>query len=397
MIHKPAIPLTLFFAGLIFTAANMRSPIVMLGSVSPMLSADFGMNAAAIGYLGALPMPLFAIGSLIAPYLAKRFGIEMMMICMTLLLAVGVATRSWSGIGLLFIGTLILSLAIGILNALSAPFIKKHIGSHIALATGVFSLSLSVIAGLGAWAVVPMSHALTWQLSLSLWAVFSVIAAVIWLITHQKSKIKHSATPAMAHQHFKQFNPWKAAQAWQMAVFLGLQSLMFYWAASFLTSVGIGYGLSLEQATGLMLAFQLVAPFAILLLTYLIKRDFPTQIFALLCAILNATGVAGLLWLPDYLYLWSGMMGFGGAATFTLVLMMFSLRTSSFETARDLSGMAQAVGYLIATLGPLLLGLLFEKMGDWHLPLMVLLGLMIVNIPMGFLAARSQKIDSAQS
>lgn len=74
--------------------------------------------------------------------------------------------------------------------------------------------------------------------------------------------------------------------------------------------------------------------------------------------------------------------------------MMFSLRTMSAESARDLSSMVQAVGYSIAMFGPLLIGKLYAWQGDWQLPLMVMAALMLINVPFGFWAASQSKIDA---
>ena len=223
---SPALSLALIVIGLIFAAANMRSPLVMIGSIAPMLDRDFGLSADQIGYLGALPMPLFALGSLVAAVLARRFGLERMMILMTLLLACGVAMRSWFGVAALFFGTLILSFAIGMLNALTAPFIKQYAPNNISLATGVFSLSMSLLAGIGAWSVVPLADHVGWQMAVSAWAVFGVVAALIWWRIYQAHK-GTAKTAKMAH-NAAMMNPWRKKAAWQMAVLLGLQSLLFY-------------------------------------------------------------------------------------------------------------------------------------------------------------------------
>lgn len=98
----------------------------MLGSVAPMLTDALSLSVSAIGLLGALPMPMFAFGALVAPMLAKRFGLEVMMIISGAVLAVGVLSRVWLGVSGLFVSTVVLSLAIGLLNALTAPFIKKY-------------------------------------------------------------------------------------------------------------------------------------------------------------------------------------------------------------------------------------------------------------------------------
>lgn len=178
-----------------------------------------------------------------------------------------------------------------------------------------------------------------------------------------------------------------------MGIFMGIQSLLFYTVASFLPSIGMSYGLSLLDGGQLAFAFQVVAPAAIFLLTYLIKQGFSIRIIALAASLMNVVGVGGLIWLPNHLLAWSALMGFGAAAIFTLSLMMFSLRTTRLDSARDLSGMVQAVGYAVAFFGPLVLGRLYEKTGTWELSLWVLFVLMCVNVGFGWLAGKDDKVD----
>lgn len=384
---NPLLFLLLF--GLVLSAINMRSPIVMIGSVVSTLHDTLGLTAVHIGYLGALPMPLFAIGALVAPKLASRFGLWVMMFAMTILLSVGVAGRVWFGVIGLFVGTFLLSLAIGMLNALTAPFIKKYAPNHIALATGVFSLSMSFFAGIAAWVIVPMMTVISWQLALSSWAVFGFLTLVIWYWIKQKSP-QHTQVSAMQSTTF---NPWKNKHAWYMGIFMGLQSFLFYSVASFLPSIGRSFGLSQTQATKPALMFQVVAPIAIFVLTFLMKRGVSVRLIALVSALLNAFGVGGLIWLPEHIVTWSVVMGLGGASIFTLSLMMFSIRTSDVYAARDLSGMVQAVGYTIALFGPLGLGKLFEMTQSWQMPLYLLFVAMIINVGFGYMAGRDNKVD----
>lgn len=392
------IPLALLIIALIFSAVNMRSPIVMIGSLADTLTDSLGLSMSAIGYLGALPMPMFALGALVAPMLAKRFGLENVMIVSTIVLASSVLGRVWVGVGGLFALTVVLSLAIGLLNALTAPFIKKHAPNNIALATGVFSLSMSVLAGFCAYVVVPMMGVMSWQMALSSWGVFGVLAFIMLIFINHLSKdtpTNKAKNDTSTHATLTPptFHVWRNRDAWYMGIYMGIQSLLFYTVASFLPSIGMGYGLDMAQASLLASAFQFTAPVAIFLLTFLIKRNFSIKIIALTASLANAIGAGGLLWLPDYLYLWSALMGFGGAGIFTLSLMLFSIRTTSTETARDLSGMVQAVGYGVAFFGPLVLGKLYEKTGTWELSLQVLFVLMVINIGFGWVAGRGDKVD----
>lgn len=384
VISRVCLPVLL--VGLILAAVNMRTPLVMLGSVAPMVATELGLTTTMIGLLGALPMPLFAFGALVSARLARRFGLHRMMIVMTLLLAMGVATRSWFGATVLFIGTLILSFAIGMLNALIAPFIKQHAAGHITVATGVFSLSMSAMAGVGAWAVVPLSEYWGWRVSMSFWAVFSLAAALIWWRFADKPTVADGA------EFGTRYSVWHNHQAWHLAAFLGLQSLLFYSIASFLPAIVMSYGATLQQAVRLALVCQLMALPAIIGLTYLMRRGVSVRLLAIVGTSMNALAVAGLLFMPTQMLMWSVLMGLGCAMVFTLSLMMFSLKTTTTEMARDLSSMAQAIGYSIAFFGPFLLGWLYQWQGDWQLPLAVLLLLMLVNV--GFAWTISQtKID----
>ncbi len=386
---KPSLPLGLLIVTLILSAINMRSPIVMMGSVASVLTEALGLSVATIGLLGALPMPMFAFGALVAPTLARRFGLEVVMMTSTAVLAISVLMRVWFGVGGLLVGTVMLSLAIGLLNALTAPFIKKYAPNHIALATGVFSLSMSLFAGFCAFVVVPMMAVMSWQMALSSWGLFAFMVLLLLFCIHRQ-KQPDTAHTGTTPSHF---NAWKNKEAWYMGIFMGIQSLLFYTVASFLPSIGMSYGLSLLDGGQLAFAFQVVAPAAIFLLTYLIKQGFSIRIIALAASLMNVVGVGGLIWLPNHLLAWSALMGFGAAAIFTLSLMMFSLRTTRLDSARDLSGMVQAVGYAVAFFGPLVLGRLYEKTGTWELSLWVLFVLMCVNVGFGWLAGKDDKVD----
>jgi len=59
----------------------------------------------------------------------------------------------------------------------------------------------------------------------------------------------------------------------------------------------------------------------------------------------------------------------GQGATISLALMVMVLRSRNQHQAMALSGMAQGVGYLIAAIGPTLVGALYDVAHNWSLPL----------------------------
>lgn len=373
----------------------MRSPIVALGSIAPVIQDALQISEVQIGWLGAIPMLMFALGALISPSIGKRFGLENTLIAMIALLTSGIVLRSvwdtWTGF---LIGTMMLSLAIGFANTLAAPIIKQRTPNHIPLITGLFSLTMTVVAGMVAGVIYPLTTAFGWQLALGGWAILGVFAIVFWLLLRIKLGSSHRLPNTLDASVDEDTTIWRSALAWQLAVFMGLQSLMFYTVASFLPSIWADKGLDQVAAGQMASVFQLMGPAAIISMTWLIRRGVSIQKVAVAAASFNVIGAIGIAYLPNSLaWLWSGSMGLGCAGIFTMSIMLFSLRTYTPHQASKLSGMVQTIAYLIAFLGPVMTGWLHERAGNWDTPLLLILILMMINVGVAWLASRPIMID----
>ena len=385
----------LVLCAMILLATNMRAPIVALGAIAPVVKEALNSSEIQIGWLGAVPMLGFALGALISPAIGKRFGLENTLIAMIALLTTGMILRTviptWTGF---LIGTLLLTLAIGFANTLAAPVIKQHTPQHIPLITGLFSLTMTVTAGIVSGIVLPLSEQVGWQWALGGWTVLGIFALLIWLFLRVRLGSSNHQLVISTDKDASVISIWRTAFAWQIAVFMGLQSLLFYTVASFLPSILVSKGLSAVSAGQMGSVFQFMAPISILSLTWLINRGRPIQALAVFAAVLNVIGVLGISYLSTELaWLWSAMMGIGCSAIFTLSMMLFSLRTYTTNQSSELSGMAQAVGYLIAFFGPLGTGGLHEATDSWSLPLFIILILMIANVVIAWLVSRPVMVD----
>ncbi len=389
----------LVLIAMILLATNMRAPIVALGSIAPVVQEALGISETQIGWLGAVPMLTFAIGALISPAIGKRFGLENTLIAMVALLTFGMVLRSVIPIWIGFLsGTLLLTLAIGFANTLAAPVIKQRTPKHIPLITGLFSLTMTVSAGIVAGVVLPLSESIGWQWSLGGWSLLGLFALAIWVFLRLRLGSSHHQIAAAPLASESNLSMWRTAFAWQIAVFMGLQSLLFYTVASFLPSIYISKGLSAVTAGQMGSVFQFMAPLSILSLTWLVNRGRPIQALAVLAAVLNVIGVLGLSYLSvDLAWLWAALMGIGCSAIFTLSMMLFSLRTYTTNQSSELSGMAQFVGYLLAFFGPLGTGWLHEATDSWDLPLLLILILMVINVVIAWLVSRPIMVDGQKA
>jgi len=385
----------LVLIAIMLLSANMRSPIVALGSIAPVIQDSLQISEVQIGWLGAIPMLMFALGALISPSIGKRFGLENTLITMIALLTSGIVLRSvwdiWTGF---LIGTMMLSLAIGFANTLAAPIIKQRTPNNIPLITGLFSLTMTVVAGMVAGVIYPLTTAFGWQLALGGWAILGVFAIIFWILLRVKLGSSHRLPNTLDTSVDEDTSIWRSALAWQLAVFMGLQSLMFYTVASFLPSIWADKGLDQVAAGQMASVFQLMGPAAIISMTWLIRRGVSIQKVAVAAASFNVIGAVGIAYLPNSLaWLWSGSMGLGCAGIFTMSIMLFSLRTYTPHQASKLSGMVQTIAYLIAFLGPVMTGWLHERAGNWDTPLLLILILMVINVGVAWLASRPIMID----
>lgn len=389
--------LVLVLLGMMLLASNMRAPIVALGALAPNVQAALSITNIQIGWLGTIPVIMFAIGAFVSPYLSKRLGIETLLIYTVFLLTFGMLLRvsvvSW---WIFALGTMLLSLAIGFANTLAAPAIKFFTPNHIPLVTGALGLTISIMAGIAAGTAMPMSKMVGWQWTLGSWALFSLVSLIIWIVikfvikpTHQETHIQQQTTDSLPM--------WRTPRAWYLAVFMGMQSLLFYTFASFLPSILIDKGMTDVLAGQMVSIFLFMAPVSIVVLTWLVRYRWLMTTLAIASAAGNFIGVFGVTYLSlDFAWLWLASAGFGGTMLFTLCSMLISMRTYDTEQASNLSGMAQTIGYMIAIFGPIGSGWLHQVTHSWSLPLNILCVLMFVNIGFGWLVSRPVMIDGGK-
>lgn len=85
----------------------------------------------------------------------------------------------------------------------------------------------------------------------------------------------------------------------------------------------------------------------------------------------------GLLFAPLWsVWFWGVLQGVGQGGLIAVALTVIVLRARDAHVAAQLSSMAQCVGYLLAAIGPLVVGLIYGWTGSfaWSAVLFVLLG-----------------------
>nr|WP_144933931.1 MFS transporter [Aneurinibacillus sp. XH2] len=386
VMNKP-IKLTgaLLVIGVILVAANMRASITAVGPLIGTIQADTGLSGALVGMLTTLPLIAFAILSPLAPSITNRFGAENTLFASLITLAVGTVLRSLPNTLTLFTGTLLIGLAIAVCNVLLPALVKQHFANHVGLMTGVYTMSMNLWAALASGISVPMAVGLGlgWRGALVCWAGVTVLAIIVWL---PQLRSHRPEVTAKADQN----SPlWKSALAWQVTFFMGLQSLLFYVTVTWLPEIVADRGYSATAAGWMLSLMQLCSLPTSFLMPLLAGRRPSQRSFVVLTFCFSAIGYLGLFaGGASLLPLWVAFIGLGGGAYISLALVFIALRTKNPRQTSRLSGMAQCIGYLLAAVGPMLMGWIHDYTLNWTVPLLLLLATVLLLLIFGLGAGR---------
>jgi CP family cyanate transporter-like MFS transporter len=381
----------LLIAGIIGIAINLRPALASLGPLAGHIKASTGLSNSMLGLLTTLPLIAFAVVSSLTTIFTRRFGIGGTLLGAMLLLAIGIGIRTLDGIFYLYFGTFLLGIAIAFGNVLLPSLTKRNFSSNSGFVTSLYSSVMAIGASLAAGISVPLADRfqLGWQGSLGVWSILALVAFVVWL--PQLSRLKKSDSQRSYLNAMKALG--KSQLAWKIALFMGLQSMTFYiilaWLPAILQSRGFdanfsGWMLSLSQATGIL--GSIVVP-----VWAGKKNDQRTIVLVLIC--IELIGIIGLIF-PQLglIWMWVIFIGFVLGGTFGLALLFIVLRSTDTETVTELSGMAQSIGYLVAAIGPIIFGSLFDFTGSWTYSLALLLLIVVLKLYIGIGAGKPGKI-----
>ena len=133
-------------------------------------------------------------------------------------------------------------------------------------------------------------------------------------------------------------------------------------------------------------------PCAMLAPTLLEKSKNPRALVAGIASI-AAPAYLGMLLAPDSVsWLWVILFALSNT-TFPMALTLIGWSGRSSETTALLSSFVQSFGFLIASLGPLLVGVLLQATTGWTVPLIFCLVLVIPFAITGYIAAAPGYVD----
>lgn len=418
--------------GIVCTAAVLRAPITSMGTLSMTVQGDLGLSATTMGLLTTLPLLAFAASALFMGVIANRFGKELVLAIGCTLVAAGILARSFLGEAGLIGGTVLMGLGISAGNVLLPAIVKDRFPLAIGAMTALYTTTMSICAGAGAGAsAVLVGWQIPWRTTLALLAPAAIAGALLWAFLQRRTERgagrlsgehgerggrRHSETagatagrapkaaapstidaaqpttlasqaaparrPALNLRSLLPAHIVKAPLTWWITGLFALQSTLFYCLVAWVPSILAARGIGSESISLCATLFPITGIICTVFLPPLAQRLKKQRLLGAASGVLATAGLV-FLWLAqsDVAAIAAvAFLGFALGAPFCLCMFYFGARTSNAADSARLSSVAQTFGYLLAAVGPVCVGALFDATELWSAPLglTVLLGVGLV-------------------
>lgn len=380
---------------IILTSAVLRSPMTALGPVLQSIRQSYSLSGALAGSLTTIPTLIFAAMALLAPLLLKRVPAPSLLFFSTALISFGVLLRLFFGAAYLFAGTVCIGIGAGLCNVLVLHTIKQHFPDRVEAYNGLYTGTLSLVSALASGLSVPLANRFGWQVSLGIWIVPTLLATLAWLPQHPfrrrpadaaasaagSAAASDGAEPIVltdanisAGEERSLSSMLRSSMAWKVTLCMGFQSAIYFCVIAWQPTILQMRGLTAEQAGTAQLFTQLCAMTCSFTLPRLMRRTPDQRKCIIPAALMLLVGILSYLFdlsLP-LRYCFLALLGVGVGSGLCYTMTILSLRCKTPREVVSLSAMVQTGGYIIAAVGPLLLGAIYDATASFTLQIAVL-------------------------
>jgi MFS transporter, CP family, cyanate transporter len=262
--------------------------------------------------------------------------------------------------------------------------------SKIGIVTASYTTGMTLFAAIASGISAPLAIDLGfgWKGSLLSWAILLVLGIIIWI-----PQLRFKTAPRILSEEEVKVNVWKSNLCWQVSLFMGAQSLLYFTLISWLPDMMISRGLSAVEA-GLLVSIMQVIGLLGAFFAPIIAVKFKDQV--------GIVWVLGLMYLAGFSSLFSyslslnlvglAFVGISLGSSVSLAYTLIGLRTKNERTTAALSGMVQSTGYYLAALGPLLFGVAFDIFHNWNFLIYLMIACSLLFIYFGSKSGKAVQI-----
>ncbi len=373
---------------------NLRSVILGVPPILPLIQRDLGLSYTATGFLTALPVLALAVGAWPSGLLAERIGARLSVSIGLSLLAAGTLLRAFKLTTFsLFLFTLVLSIGIALTQTAVPILIRRWFPKQIGLVSALFGDGLiigeAVAAGVTVLIMVQFLGSDAWTSTFVFWGIPVVVLFAFWLWLAPPAPVK-TTRQHVSPQSATTSSPNTAApiqqkrvNALHLGILVGGGSLVYFgmnaWIASYNQATHQSYLTPVALLT--LNAAQLPVSLAVTLVAQrIVGRRWPF----IAAGIVSTFAIVGWIFTPAALEpLWAALLGGSGALVFTLGIALPPLLANPQEVGR-LTGITLSLTYGVAFVGPFIGGALWDL---FNLPALAFVPVVIASVMLIVLGA----------
>jgi MFS transporter, CP family, cyanate transporter len=376
----------LLLVAIALLAFQLRSPLVALAPVAARAQEDWAVTPAAFGLLTTVPLLCFGLSTPLAPWLARRIGIEAAIEVSIGGIVVATVLRSIDGFGVALASVVLLGLAITIGNVLVPAVIRRDVPARgRGAATSVYSVAINIGTVITSLVTVPLGLALGWRVAVAAWSVAGVLTAVVWLVVLRRARAAAPLEPPVPDAARTRFRP--DGLTFLIAIAFAAQSCSYYGITTWLpTLLADERGYSAAIAGSASSVFQLAGIAGAIVVPLLRLRLRPRTVI----------GIIGVLWVslplvlviaPEHFLLGSITGGIAQGGGFTAIFTIIAEVGGDARRTTALSAFVQTCGYLVAAAAPPVVGAVHQAAGNWLVPMLLVVGTTAAFLVFGVLSA----------
>jgi CP family cyanate transporter-like MFS transporter len=377
---------------IVLTGVNLRTAVNSVGPVLQEIEQGLGVSSAAAGVITTLPVLCFAALGFAGPPLAARYRDGHVLAAALLAMVLGLLGRAAAGSFWLFVLGTVAAMAGGALgNVLLPGLVKRYFPGRTGLLVSAYGTAMAIGGTLASGATAAIADRIGpggWRWALGIWAALALVAVVPWLAVPARP-----GASAGTHTAVRMRTLLHSRLTWSMVLMFGLQAMQAYviigWTAQYLRDQGMS-----AASAGLLVGLNAVIAIPVnAIVPPLAVRQGLQRPLLVSCVCCYLAGWTGLATVPlTATWLWATLLGLG-LGTFAMVLTLMGLRARTPESTAALSTVVQGGGYLLAAVGPLLVGVLRGATGGYTgMFVLVYVGVVLLLIT-GWTVCRERYVD----
>ena len=405
--------LMVIVVGFLGFCAVLRAPVGVIPPLLTRLGQDLGMGEVARGALTSVPILCFGLLTPLASLVVRRVGVNAAGLLTLGMALAGALLRSAGTTWAAFAGTVVIGAGLTVGNLVAPMVIGRDFWHRTALMTGLYSSTCNVIVTAATALAVPLALVIGWQGSAAAWtAVPVLLAGVLWLwvfppgrpAPRQSLRERAGMTSWVTERALARPTTsagaavWRRPLTWVMAVAFAAQTFSYYAVSGWLpTAFADELGMSEAGAGAAASVFSLLGIVGPLLVPVMFEalRWPASRVLGVICACWLTLPVC-LVVAPGFWLVPCMLSGIAQGAFFAALFTLVIRRSESVDDNRRTTALIQTTGYCVAAVGPVVMGWIHGRSGDWVIPFAVVAAVLVLMTVCAQIAARAGEPAGAE-